>query len=264
MDRPSSGRSPDGAAESPAAAHAAAQVFVDDVDTPVLDPDDGHHLSRVLRLRADEVVVVADGRGAWRRCRFAAGTAGRGGRAGAARLEPDGDVVRVDRVDPVVTIAFVATKGSRPEWAVQKLTEVGVDEIVLLQSARAVVQWEGDRSERALDRLRKVARSAAAQSRRPWIPDVTGIETIDALVRRLAPVPLAVAEVGGGPPHLGLPAVAVGPEGGWDAVDPVDGLPAVGLGPGVLRSETAAVAAGLLLAALRAGVVAHAPGRTSG
>ena len=121
------------------------------------------------------------------------------------------------RAEPEVTVAFVPVKGGRPEWVVQKLTEAGVDRIVVLESLRAVVRWEGDRRTRAVDRLRRVAREAAAQSRRAWLPEVVGVADLDDLRDRLAPVPLALAQLGGDPPSIRAPAVAVGPEGGWDA-----------------------------------------------
>ena len=82
----------------------------------------------------------------------------------------------------------------------------------------------------------------------------------------MAPVPLALAHFGGEPPSVRAPAVAVGPEGGWDPAEG-SGRPRVGLGPTVLRAETAAVAAGLLLCALREGLVepgAGPPGPVAG
>jgi 16S rRNA (uracil1498-N3)-methyltransferase len=169
-------------------------------------------------------------------------------------LEPDGPVVISDRAEPEVTVAFVPVKGERPEWVVQKLTETGVDRIVVLESLRAVVRWEGEREVRALERLRRVAREAAAQSRRAWLPEVVGVMDLHALSVRLGPAALAVAQLGGDPPTMAVPAVAVGPEGGWDPSETA-GHCLVGLGPTVLRAETAAVAAGLLLCALRGGLV---------
>jgi hypothetical protein len=76
----------------------------------------------------------------------------------------------------------------------------------------------------------------------------------DALVS-----PVALAQLGGQPPNLTHPAVLVGPEGGWAPEELSVGLPTVGLGPTVLRVETAAVAAGVLLCGLRAGVVNARP-----
>ncbi len=242
---------------SPAALGAVAQVFVVDLDTLAVTPDDAHHLAQVLRLRSGEIVVASDGAGRFRACRFTVGAA----RAdpGAPMLEADGPVVVTRRRPPEVTVAFVPVKGDRPEWVVQKLTEVGVDRIVVLESRRAVVRWEGPRRARAIERLRRVARDAAAQSRRPWLPDVVDVAGLDDLSAQLAPVPLALAQWGGPPPRLEAPAVAVGPEGGWDPTE-ARGRSLVGLGPQVLRAETAAVATGLLLCALRQGVVEPAPG----
>jgi 16S rRNA (uracil1498-N3)-methyltransferase len=74
---------------------------------------------------------------------------------------------------------------------------------------------------------------------------------------RLSGGRLAMADLGGGPPSLEHPVVAVGPEGGWSERERALGSPMVRLGDGVLRAETAAVAAATLLGALRDRVVAE-------
>ncbi len=231
----------------PASLGAQAQVFVANIDDPHIEAAEWHHMSSVLRLRPGELVVASDGRGAWRRCVFDAKAAG--------GLQVEGEVVRVERPVPAVTVGFVPVKGARPDWVVQKLTEVGVDRIVVLRSTRSVVRWEGAREQRALERLCRVAREAAAQSRRAWLPEVDGIVSLAEMQRALAPVPLALAERGGQPPSLALPAVAAGPEGGWDQADLLASETRVGLGERILRAETAAVGAGLLLCAMRGGLV---------
>jgi len=228
-------------------------VYVADLQRPTPAPDDAHHLSRVLRLRSGEPVVAGDGRGSWRLCRY------RG--PGPELLEADGSIIFFPRPEPLVTVGFVPVKGDRPEWAVQKLTEAGVDRIVVLRSARAVVRWEGERALRSVERLRRVALEAASQSRAPWLPEVLGVLDLPGLAQVVAPVPLALAHPGGDPPSVTMPAMAVGPEGGWDDSELAPGgYPVVGLGPGILRTETAAVASGLLLCALRNGLVGEAPG----
>jgi 16S rRNA (uracil1498-N3)-methyltransferase len=250
---------------TPATLGAAAQVFVADLEALTVAPEDEHHLVQVLRLRPGESVVASDGAGRWRRCRFVApargsgGSDGSGGSGGSPIVEADGPVVCSPRAEPEVTVAFVPVKGDRPEWVVQKLTEAGVDRIVVCASRRAVVRWEGERGARAVARLRRVAREAAAQSRRTWLPEVLGVAGLDDLAVQLAPVPLALAQFGGDPPSIGAPALAVGPEGGWDPAEAA-GHRLVGLGPQVLRAETAAVAAGLLLCSLRGGLVRSAEG----
>lgn len=224
-------------------AGAVAHVFVPDLSAPELSTGDRHHLERVLRLRVGEAVTASDGAGRRVACRW----------AGGAALEVDGEVVVEPAPAPLVTVAFSPVKGDRPEWAVQKLTELGVDRIVPLVAARSVVRWTGDQGAAAVERWRRVAREAAMQSRRAWLPVVEEAVSF----REAAAWPGAAMAVGGGdPPSLARPVVLVGPEGGWDADELAAGLPTVGLGPNVLRTETAAVAAGTLLVALRSGLLA--------
>jgi 16S rRNA (uracil1498-N3)-methyltransferase len=226
-----------------------AHAFVADVHRPELDDGDRHHLERVLRLRPGDVLTVADGAGAWRRCRF--------GRA----LEAVDDVTTDARPTPEVTVAFALVKGERPEWVVQKLTELGVDRIVAFAAARSVVRWDDEKAARATERFRRVAREAAMQCRRTWLPVVE----LPVPFAEVAGRPGAVlAERDGDTPWLASGPVLVGPEGGWAAEEAGVDLPRMTLGPHVLRSETAAVTVAALLGALRAGAVAPSaplPGR---
>ncbi len=248
-----------GGSPDPALAAAAAMVFVDDPASPILSEGDSRHLLDVLRLRPGESVVASDGAGRWVPCRVAASTQGRGSRGvdGSAVLVVDGAMVRAVAPVPAVTVAFVPTKGDRPEWVTQKLTELGVDRIVPLQSARSVVRWEGERGTKAVERLRRVTREASAQCRRPWLPEVTRVMSLDELAALVGPSGLVpdLAQPGGGRPSLDRPVVAIGPEGGWDDAELAAHRAGIGLGPTVLRAETAAVAAATVLCALRNGVV---------
>jgi 16S rRNA (uracil1498-N3)-methyltransferase len=224
----------------PARVGAAAHAFVSDLDAPVLVPEDRHHLERVLRLRRGEALTVSDGAGGWRPCTF------------GVELEPAGEVCHDPAPVPPVTIAFALLKGERPELVVQKLTELGVDRIVPMVTARCVVRWDGERSGRHTDRLRRVAREAAMQCRRSWLPTVEAVQPFATVASASDAV---LADDGGGPVDLQRPVVLVGPEGGWAPEEAACGRPTVGLGPHVLRSETAAIAAGALLIAKRAGLV---------
>ncbi|HVX20146.1 MAG TPA: RsmE family RNA methyltransferase [Acidimicrobiales bacterium] len=253
-DHPGPAGPPGGVVERAAAA---AQVLVDDPAAPVLAVPDAHHLSRVLRLRPGEVVVATDGRGRWCRCRYRGGR-GRGDDVGPDRLlEPDGPVRFEPAPAPSITVAFAPVKADRPEWVVQKLTELGVDRIVPLVTARSVVRWDGDRADRAADRLRRVAAGALGQCRRVWLPDVTDPCGLAVLASDpvLGPGGLALAQLGGDRPTAATTAVAIGPEGGWAPDELAAATATVGLGPLVLRAETAAVAAGAILAGLRTGTV---------
>jgi 16S rRNA (uracil1498-N3)-methyltransferase len=242
----------------PASVDAAAMVFVDDPALPVLTQADSHHLTAVLRLRDGEIVVAGDGAGRWAPCRV-----GTGRRMGTGRpkdpagptLERVGPVETTPLSEPTVTVAFAPVKGDRPEWVVQKLTELGVDRIVPILTVRSVVRWEGERATKAVERLVRVAREAAAQCRRAWLPEVAAVSSLGSL-SSLTGMPTTLACPGGEPPDLARPVVAVGPEGGWDPVELDAGFDTVGLGPTILRAETAAVAVGTLLCALRQHLIA--------
>jgi 16S rRNA (uracil1498-N3)-methyltransferase len=219
-----------------------AHAFVADPESPELDPDDRHHLERVLRVRPGEEVTVSDGAGRWRTCRMGPG----------GTLEPAGDVVVVPRPRPTVAVALALTKADRPELAVQKLTELGVDRILPFVADRSVVRWEGERAARHVARLRRVAREAAVQARLAFLPEVAEVAGFPSV----AALPGAArCERGGEPPGLDRPVLLIGPEGGWSDAERGAGLPVVGLGPTNLRAETAAIAAGALLTALRARAV---------
>ncbi|MGH9028588.1 MAG: RsmE family RNA methyltransferase [Acidimicrobiales bacterium] len=237
----------------PAAVASAAQVFVSDLESLAMSRDDANHLSRVLRLRSGEPVVACDGAGSWCLCRYRVDS-----KSQAPLLEAAGTVSHEPAPTRPVVVGFVPVKGERPELVVQKLTELGVDTIALLRSARQVVRWEAPRAERAVSKLRRVAREAAAQSRRARLPDLVGPMSLAELAEHVAPAELTLAHPGGDPPSATTSVVAVGPEGGWDDTELATGRPAVGLAPGVLRAETAAIAAGFLLCALRDRVVGEA------
>lgn len=219
--------------------HSAAHVFVDRIDAPELSDGDERHLARVLRLRDGESVSVSDGRGSWQPTVVVR-------RGEALRLEPAGDVVVEPRRHESLTLATAMPKGDRLDWLVQKVTELGVDRIVLLDAERSVVRWKPERVERQLVRLQRIADEAARQSRRVWRVEIS------------APVPAAtvladaaVAEPGGRPLDLRDSTVAVGPEGGWTDNELQQASSRVDLGPNILRTETAAIAIITLSVAIR-------------
>ncbi|MDQ6839753.1 MAG: 16S rRNA (uracil(1498)-N(3))-methyltransferase [Actinomycetota bacterium] len=228
------------------------------VDSPVLEDQDLHHLLGVLRIRSAQTVTVADGCGRWRPCAVAS-VADR--RPLSATLEPLGNVVHESVLQPAITVAFALTKGDRPEWALGKLTELGVDRIIPLVTARSVVREDDKRSERRQQRWTKIARQAAMQSRRVWLPVIESPADV-AVVVASAPGAAVLARPGGDAPTLQRPTVLVGPEGGWSPAEEMTVSASVGLGLSVLRSETAAVAAATVFGALRAGLVDEHRGRS--
>jgi 16S rRNA (uracil1498-N3)-methyltransferase len=256
-------------------AAASAQAFVDtladsadsadsarpvDVARLSLSPEDVHHFERVLRLRAGEEIIVGDGAGHWARVHWRGEDTRGASPLQALRDESglggDGSVQFEAPATPALTVAFAPTKGERPEWVVQKLTELGIDRIVPLVSERSVVRWSGARGQSAVARLRRVAREAAAQCRRVWLPEVAEVASFAELAGLGAPGQVVLAQLSGDRPSALQRVVAVGPEGGWSSDELASGLPTVGFGLSVLRAETAAVTAGALMASLRTGTVA--------
>jgi 16S rRNA (uracil1498-N3)-methyltransferase len=223
---------------------ARAHVFVEDLASPVLDAGEHHHLARVLRLPAGTDLTMSDGHGRWRPGRLTA----------EPPLTIAGEVKTDPRPDPAITVAFALVKGERPELVVQKLTELGVDRMVPFTAARSVVRWEAAKAARQTERLTQIARQAAMQCRRTWLPSVAPVADFAAVA---ALDGACLADLDGVPPSLDRPVVLVGPEGGWAEEERSVGIPRVRLGGHVLRAETAAITAGAVLAALREQLVAE-------
>jgi 16S rRNA (uracil1498-N3)-methyltransferase len=216
----------------------AAHVVVGDVSAPVLDDAAHHHMTRVLRLRSGDVVTVTDGAGAWRSCRFADGS-----------LEIDGDVRVLPRREQPITIAFAIPKADRPEWIVQKLTELGVDRMIVVHAERSVVRWDDGRAAKHLVKLRRAVLETMHQCRAVWLPSIEGP------VEALTVLPTAVAaEPGGRSLRADDRTIAVGPEGGWSRAELDAAAGRVSLGSTVLRVETAALTACVRAVALDSGL----------
>ena len=185
------------------------------------------------------------------------GQAGRGDKTGRGGLEVTGPIQSLAKPSPAIEIGFSWAKAERSEWAVAKLVELGVDVLTPLVADRTVVRPDPEASLRRGQRLRRIVREAAMQSRRPFLPEIGASRSVDEMAARTSHVVLA--EPGGTPVSLATPVVLVGPEGGWSPRELALVETKVTLGDGVLRVETAALAAGSLLSALRARAVAVVP-----
>jgi len=222
--------------------------FVDQLppgDVVVLDGAEGRHAARVRRIGAGEAVLVGDGRGTLAECVVdAAGPDSLTLRVTARRNVPE--------PDPRIVVVQALPKGERAELAVELLTEVGVDEIVPWASARAIVQWTGDRGVKARAKWQRAAAEAAKQSRRAWVPQIAELARTADLTAR-AKTMLVLHETAGESlsqvdlPGAGDIVLAVGPEGGVSddelAALTAAGARAVRLGDPVLRTSTAGAAA---------------------
>lgn len=213
---------------NPALRHSAAHLFVESLSDPQISDADQHHVQRVLRVRDGQRVTLSDGAGSWAEATW---------RAGAAEL--DGPAVYVDR-PPASCVVSAIPKGERVDLVVQKLTELGIAEIVLADMDRSVVRWDGARLERQRQRLWRIAVDAAAQSRRVWLPTLVIGEPLAVAAARHG---AAFAEPDGQDPAGRC--LIIGPEGGFSERELAIDLPRVALSTQILRVETAAIVAGI-------------------
>lgn len=216
----------------------------------VVDGDEGFHAANVRRIRPGEQLDLGDGAGNVAHCVVEGVAKGRL----SARVH---DLRVVERPTPTVTVVQALPKAERSELAIELATEVGADAFVAWQASHCVARWDGpEKVDKGLRRWAAVARSAARQSRRPYIPAVEGVVSSAELADRVrgalpssvlvlhesATRPLADVETAAGSLTL-----VVGPEGGI-AEDELDamtdaGAAVVRLGPTVLRTSTAAAVA---------------------
>jgi 16S rRNA (uracil1498-N3)-methyltransferase len=220
----------------------------------VVEGSAANHIARVLRLRSGDALTVFDGSG---------------GEFGA-RIEEfrkEAVVVAVeehrplDRESPLpLTLTQGISRGERMDWIIQKATELGASRIVPVFTKRSVVRLDEKQAERKLQHWRAIAIAACEQCGRNRIPDLAApVDFFDMLP----------ADSAGGPDSSGSTrlllspggdlriddlqdvgtgiTVLIGPEGGLEDVEQeaaiAAGFKAVRLGPRVLRTETAAIAA---------------------
>ena len=236
------------------------RFFVDSVEggTAELRGEEARHLARVLRAGAGQLFEISDNQSAY-----------------LARIEEaHGDRVLFRVVEPLatvpapvrVTLCAALVKFDAFEWIVEKATELGVERILPVNTARSD-KGLFEASVKRRERWVRIAHEASQQSRRTHLPEIlpaVGFEhSLAAEADRLY-----FLDEDAAPPFLGiLPearaatdrvALLVGPEGGWTAVErdlaSEAGWQAASLGRGVLRAETAVVAAlGIVMGAWLAG-----------
>lgn len=204
------------------------------------------HLARVLRAQVGQEFDVATG-DAVRRGRIVS--------ISDERVEFElGDSVASTAL-PDLTLLLSIFKFDRMEWAMEKVTELGVRRIVPVIARRTDAHLATAANKR-LDRWQRLVHQASEQSRRPAVPEVTVPIKVAEAVHTPARVRILLAESNSQHtllerlefvPEGGSLALAVGPEGGWApdelAVFTSAGFLPASLGPTILRAETAAIAA---------------------
>jgi 16S rRNA (uracil1498-N3)-methyltransferase len=214
-----------------------------------------HHVLKVLRLRVGDPLVLFDGRGA----DFAAEIVSCvRSRVRVRVLERLPGIVE----SPLqVTLVQAVSRTDRMDWTVQKVTELGVHAIAPVFTARSVVRLEGPQALRKLEHWRAIVVNACEQCGRSTLPLIHEPRPLSSYLDRSSPGPRRIVldpsgshELGAMPAGVGAIEILIGPEGGLEAAEIEDarlaGFVAMRLGPRVLRTETAGVAAIAILQAL--------------
>ncbi|HEY5924187.1 MAG TPA: RsmE family RNA methyltransferase [Kofleriaceae bacterium] len=212
--------------------------------------DEHHYVSRVRRARVGDAIELVDG-------------AGKRARGVIEKIGEAETVVRVDGVEEIADVlprvrAIVPwIKGDRMDTCVEKLVEVGVDEIVVWPAVHAVVKLDGKRLTSRVEHYAALAQAAARQSGRASVPSLIAVTSLADAITRLpaggARVALDPGADRGAWPSAADVSIISGPEGGLAPAEH-DALAAasfisLGLGPRVLRAETAPVIAVALVRA---------------
>ena len=215
-----------------------------------------HHAARVLRMSPGDALVLFDGHG--REAAAVIESVARGVRVQVGAFR---EVSRESTLN--ITLYQALSTADKMDWVVQKAVELGVTAIVPVCAERSVLRLSGDRAAKRVAHWQEVAISACAQCGRNRVPNVADIAPLPAALAACgADIRLILAPGGGtrlsemplGPAQADSLALFVGPEGGWSAGEltaaQAAGLTALQLGPRVLRTETAGLAALAALAAL--------------
>lgn len=210
------------------------------------------HLRDSLRIQVGEVVLFGDGTSRRYRTEI----------TGLTKQTLTGRIVetipRPPLQAPALLLGQALLKGEKMDWVIQKATELGVSEIVPLQSRHSVIQIKTERLEAQLARWRRIALEAAQQSEQWRVPTIAQPQSLTGFLttRTTGMVTFMLAErrEGNSLQTVELPQgenrsvlVLIGPEGGWskEEVEIAEqaGSELIALGHHILRAETAAIAA---------------------
>jgi len=213
-----------------------------DTNDPQLNEEEGKHALKALRLNLGDKILVGNGNGVQYTCQIA----GIDQKKTTLVIE---NTEKFDKPNTRLCIAIAPTKNpSRMEWFVEKATEMGVDEIIPIQTSRT------ERPRLKTDRLERIVLAAAKQSRRAFIPNLRELTPLEALGEEASDLRI-IAHCEDGTPKKSLEEllknasgkvlIAIGPEGDFTKSEInhalEKGFSAGHLGAQRLRTETAGV-----------------------
>ncbi|MDP1635076.1 MAG: 16S rRNA (uracil(1498)-N(3))-methyltransferase [Gallionellaceae bacterium] len=213
-----------------------------------LPPAAAHHASRVLRLRVGDAVQIFDGLG---NALDATINAISGKRVLLGNLQT---FMGQQESGLHIVLAQAMCTADKMDWVVQKATELGVAEVVPVQTQRSVAKLSGPRAEKRTEHWRNVTVSACEQCGRNILPQLHAPQDLGTWLneQRNTPggkyilLPGGASNLHSQPKPQGRATLLIGPEGGFTAdeanVAQQAGFAPILLGPRVLRTETAAIA----------------------
>jgi 16S rRNA (uracil1498-N3)-methyltransferase len=224
-----------------------------ETDRLTIEGEDARHLAVVRRASPGDLVRISDGRGTIADARL---TSVMPAAVGAEVLTR----TVTPPPSPRVEVHQGLAKGDKVDGVIRQLVEMGVDRIVVFEAGRSVARWDGARQAAAGRRWATIAREAAKQSHRAWLPVLEGPLPDAAAAATagrglgLVAHPAAGSRLGDVLDEVPRPDsvwVVVGPEGGLSgeevATFAAAGAVPVSLGPQILRTETASVVAAALV-----------------
>jgi 16S rRNA (uracil1498-N3)-methyltransferase len=232
------------------------RVYVTEALAPgkklVVEDSAANHIMRVLRLRDGETLTLFDGHGG----EYGARITGFGRDTVTVEVLEHRAVERESGLE--LTLVQGISRGERMDWVMQKATELGVRRIVPVFTERSVVKLDERQSARKLQHWCAIVIAACEQCGRNYVPEVsapadffTAVRATDSAETRLLLSPSATLRARD-LPHPKRVTLLIGPEGGLtdneQEAATKAGFQPVQLGPRILRTETAAIAA---LAALQ-------------
>ena len=220
-------------------------------NTCIIEGEDVKHISRVLRCKENDKLEVCDMDNNEYICEI---------------REINKDNILLDIIEKVnikresslkVKLYQGMPKGTKMELILQKLTEIGVDEIVLVQTKRSVTKIDNKKEDKKIERWERIIYEAAKQSKRGQIPTLRGVLSFKEALKdmenndlnlcpyeneRTISIKECLKDV-----NASTIGIFVGPEGGFEEdeiekIQDMDGK-VVSLGPRILRTETASVVA---------------------
>lgn len=214
----------------------------------VLGGPEAKHAVSVRRMLPGEAIAVSDGVGLKLR--------GKVSKVGKDTLEINVESVETISIPSVqIHLVQALAKGDRDELAIQACTELGLQGVIPWQAERSISIWKDEKKTKGQTRWQSIVAEAAKQSLRAYVPVVEQVQNSQELISKLSSFdavlildPEATASIAQvALPTAGSVALVVGPEGGMSEAEleafAVAGFSSVRMGPGVLRTSTAGMAA---------------------